>query len=184
MRHQLVIGFLAGVGFAALLGLAALASPQATAQQCKPGPHCIGLPGVKKEFVADTATPTIAVTPVISSNFGCNSAQVPEPAEGLQAWVVNTFYPRVCTRLFVNSRYVEGLLFKVQVHAVDGDLVFYPREAAASGYVRFYESVVEVWPAQVERTAEVIVEHDGKTYRTTVLLPVQVLPTATPEPTP
>ncbi|HEU4328047.1 MAG TPA: hypothetical protein VFS21_33230 [Roseiflexaceae bacterium] len=181
MRNQLVVGILAGFGFAVLLGLAAVAGAPAAAQDCEPGPYCVGIPGVRYLSTGNTPTPTIAVTPFVEPP--CDTVPVPTPAEGLQAWVVppTTSYARVCTRLFVNSRSIRGLPVEVHVHDTDGDMVVYPRKY---GEPESYQASIIISPYLTGRLADVIVNYSGVVYRTGVEIPLAVGPTATPEPTP
>ncbi|GAB4212840.1 MAG: hypothetical protein OHK0022_49210 [Roseiflexaceae bacterium] len=90
------------------------------AGSCPEGQSCVQLPNVKHLATADTPTPTIAVTP--ADNATC-TASAPAPAEGLQAWFVPDNSHLLCTRLFVQSRPVQGLPWQVLLHTAQRTVV-------------------------------------------------------------
>ncbi|HEU4328972.1 MAG TPA: hypothetical protein VFS21_37890 [Roseiflexaceae bacterium] len=98
-----------GISIALLLGLAVATE----AGSCPEGQSCVRVPNVKHLSTANTPTSTIAVTPADS---GSCSASAPAPAEGLQAWFVPDNSHLLCTRLFVESRPVQGLPWQAMLH--------------------------------------------------------------------
>ncbi|GAB4208514.1 MAG: hypothetical protein OHK0022_38170 [Roseiflexaceae bacterium] len=178
MRRSLLPAALS-LGIALLFGLIATTR----AENCPEGQFCIMVPSVQRSNSpalpnAATPTPTIAVTP---AGEPC-STSAPPPAEGLQAWFVPDDSQMLCTRLFVNSRPIEGLQWEIILHTAQRSVVMNvestERGSPAASSVRFFYA--ENVSGEQVQSIDIVTRYLDQLYKVT--LPGGYPPVLTPSP--